>query len=266
MLQRQINQINLQRRVRAFSLSDVNSEPPRHSPSQSPISPLVKSQKSVTIVSPSPTELGARRTNEAKQFSVVQIPATDNQPEKPRREPYVRAHSTTNNPFASDTQSTNSDDDSTASGSNSQVSSSTATTAEESESVKIVTATSPNRKVSAVSIGHWTDSPRRAGGSRKVSAVSAVSERSTESLASSSRKSSTSQNSSDKPRVSIDSYKPLMEANIEKPSENPFERYKANMQMANDSEDSLTDVKVEATPGKRKFSTKLGAGPRESFS
>lgn len=46
--------------------------------------------------------------------------------------------------------------------------------------------------------------------------------------ASGSRKSSTSAKS-DKPRVSIESYKPLLELRIEKPATNPFEQYKATV-------------------------------------
>lgn len=126
-----------------------------------------------------------------------------------------------------------------------------------------------SRKVSAVSIGHWTDS--RKPGSRKVSTVS---QQSTDS-ASRSRKSSTNKSPGDKPRVSIDSYKPLMEVKIEKPSENPFERYKASVQISMNDGDSLTEVKVDSpesgrtsgdvsSEARRKISTKLGQDPRES--
>lgn len=84
-----------------------------------------------------------------------------------------------------------------------------------------------SRKASVIS----EKSTGSSGGEKSVEKkISAIYERSVElGSTSGSRKSSTSKSGSDKPRVSIDSYKPLIELKIEKPATNPFEKYKATV-------------------------------------
>ncbi|XP_063986413.1 open rectifier potassium channel protein 1 [Diachasmimorpha longicaudata] len=311
MLQRQINQLQLQKRVRAFSLSDVNTEGMKTGEKNIAISPLalepsVKTnagkgltQKTVTIVSPSREDKG--KTSDSKQG----------------RPKFLRAISASSNPFTSaimnpffdrDDKDRKKKDSGTGEESNEgrkTVSEAlrevkTVTTApaeaevqdsrvelgqtvsrgqdelevpqdeacpEERGSEKLGAAdgdsrTDKTRKFSVVSMSSWGEGKK---GDRKVSTVS---EHSTGESSSSSRKTSSGRSPGDKPRISIDSYKPLLEVRIDKPSENVFERYqRASMQSSSDG-DSLQEVKVVAAKGREESKVSLGRdkGPAESTS
>lgn len=89
MLQRQITQMNLRRRVRAFSLSDVNSDKPeKTTPPLSPLAmdntkiidvskPISPSQKTVTIMSPA--EMSVIPKNEHQDSTVIFSDTRDEQ-------------------------------------------------------------------------------------------------------------------------------------------------------------------------------------------
>ncbi|XP_043285975.1 open rectifier potassium channel protein 1 [Venturia canescens] len=311
MLQRQINQIHLQSRVRAFSLSDVNTEGSRgeKSPTPPPISPLVdgvrilggtkdqsskSSQKTVTIVSPRSEEMLAPKSDGSMlNSSDSDSPSSETHSDEKRTSrsgaPILGAISANNDPFAffdddaSPAVATNafvfkskpgtsgapddlnsrtiyqalqsvksietgprSSDDSCAT--DKTIGSGGFETPSKKQSISSCsTATtdtkSTSRRASPISIGAWTESRRN--DDRKNSNVSQPG--GFESVASSSRKSSTNKNANDKPRVSIDSYKPLMEVKIEKPSEDPFERYRATMKLASVDNESLIEVKTHST-------------------
>ncbi|XP_012278236.1 open rectifier potassium channel protein 1 [Orussus abietinus] len=97
------------------------------------------------------------------------------------------------------------------------------------------------RKTS-VSVEPWSESQRSSA--RKTSMGSQLS--SSAGSAASSRKSSTIRTPNDKPRVSIDCYKPLVEVKIEKPAVNPFEQYRASMAVGLENRGLLAEVKVES--------------------
>lgn len=326
MLQRQINQMNLQKRVRAFSLSDVNTEASRRDKNPTPppaISPLVdgirilggkdqsskSSQKTVTIVSPRSEEMLVPKANESLQNSSGpgSSKSSKESEEKKTSRSAAAASSTTitipdnddplaffdddvgptigTNPFDFEAERgtrgvlsvdpnsrtifgalqnvksieagprnsrRDSIDATDGSPGNIRGTEKTRFTGSETPTKKqsissCSTATtdtkSTSRRVSPVSIGAWTESRRNED--RKISNVSQPS--ASESLASCSRKSSTHKNPNEKPRVSIDSYKPLVEVKIEKPTQNPFERYRATMKLASVDDDSLTEVKIHST-------------------
>ncbi|XP_015125527.1 open rectifier potassium channel protein 1 [Diachasma alloeum] len=307
MLQRQINQLHLQKRVRAFSLSDVNTEGMKSGEKSIAISPLAlepsvktnpgkgSTQKTVTIVSPS--REGRGKTSDVKQG----------------RPGFLRAISASSNPFTSgvtnpffdgDERDKKRGDLGAEEESNDQrtvfealrdvktIGTAPAEAEARASSVELVETvsrredelgvhqdeahpeeiggenvgaterddrTDKTRKISVVSIGSWGEAKR---GGRKVSTVS---EHSTGESSSSSRKTSSGRSPGDKPRVSIDSYKPLLEVKIDKPSENVFERYqRASMQSSSDG-DSLQEVKVVGAK-ESKVSLERDKGPAESTS
>ncbi|XP_074101515.1 open rectifier K[+] channel 1 [Cotesia typhae] len=90
-------------------------------------------------------------------------------------------------------------------------------------------------------IGNWSDVRR------KVSTVSECSSR---------ESSYEGRKNSDKPRVSVDSYKPLIDDKIDRPAEDPFLRYSRASRQINDNSGS-DSMKI-------KVSTGLGDSPRES--
>ncbi|KAH0535692.1 hypothetical protein KQX54_018257 [Cotesia glomerata] len=92
-------------------------------------------------------------------------------------------------------------------------------------------------------IGNWSDVRR------KVSTVSECSSR---------ESSYDGRKNSDKPRVSVDSYKPLVDDKIDRPDEDPFLRYSRASRQREESEPSGSDS------GKIKIPTGLGDSPRES--
>ncbi|XP_008553925.1 open rectifier potassium channel protein 1 [Microplitis demolitor] len=324
-LQRQLNQ----RRVRAFSLSDVNSDRSQtatdrnNSISPLALDPAVKTttfgprdpsnkfstQKTVTIVSPSHENRG--KTTDSKQSSA------------PTRRPFLRALSALNNPFSNsqvesrttytnpfvidmespelaatseDLQSRNVSqglmevkniktvpltrdltDGSTSSDptivvipgndnnkinddkidrENASACATTGTGTGIKSDSKFVSGIMDNisREIDSIhisnpSISNWTDVRRDVG--RKVSTVSECSSRDS---------SSESIKNSDKPRVSIDSYKSLIDDKIDRPSEDPFLRYSKASKQLNDNLRDESSSSHEQT----KVPTGLGDSPRES--
>lgn len=304
-LQRQLN-----RRVRAFSLSDVNTDGAQSNDRSNSISPLALDpavrtttfgprdptnkfsvQKTVTIVSPNQGQVNQTggKTNDAKQ-----------------RRPFLRALSALNNPFAGNTVESKTtytnpfviDLDSPELGASDALSGRNVSQGlmevkniktapltrdfkqefngsdpvvvlvpeDDDEKVegkgkmdiesdidcKSVSGRRDNisREIDAVKmeagssnspIGNWSDVRR------KVSTVSECSSR---------ESSYEGRKNSDKPRVSVDSYKPLIDDKIDRPAEDPFLRYsRASRQINDDSSSDSMKIKVP---------TGLGDSPRES--
>ncbi|XP_011315332.1 open rectifier potassium channel protein 1 [Fopius arisanus] len=289
LLQRQINHLKVQKRARAFSLSDVNTEGARTPEKSLAISPLAlepsvktnagkSNQKTVTIVSPSQED----KKSEVKTRMRI---------------PFLRAISVSSNPFISgvtnpifDEREKNgiftsgggekdSRDQRTISDTPRHFNPSSpeapapgvelleqipgaghepeeipgaSTTAKNMGTTERDHRTDKTRKISVVAIGTWGDVK---GGDRKVSTVSENS-----SGESTSSRTFSGQSPGDKPRVSIDSYKPLLEVKIDKPSENVFERYqRASMQSSSDG-DSLQEVRVDGVRGREESKVSLGVG------
>lgn len=299
MLQKQINQMNVQKRVRAFSLSDVNAENFKSSSKNLGISPLAlnadvktfgrskdpnKHLKTVTIVSPS------LENREKLQISNT-IQKTDFMSEEKPSVSIHRMISTSCNPFAvrdlkavpknpfidienqkynvlGGKEKFSSDDKQTVFGvlkegktttivptmtqacepilqdrtvnnddfrrqDKSELSSNPGKSKllkEELDDNRTVSrefsskeSTDESTKVSDVLIGHLTD-PKRSINEKESASTDCSSL--TELSVATSEKSSSVRSLSDKARVSIDFYKPLLEIKIDNLEENPFERYK----------------------------------------
>ncbi|XP_066597403.1 open rectifier potassium channel protein 1-like [Prorops nasuta] len=291
MLQRQIGQMSIQRRVRAFSLSDVEADTREKDRGISPLAldnsktinsggrestkALTSGQKTVTIASPEREILKPADVQSNVNNSVEQNDGWTNIPTNPFSNSFVdssdkvipeaAATAIDSSSKETDGRIKNLDDqsgysdgcvkinisdtkDSTCASQNLD------STGEFKDSLLPLSDKSverprqgeseeKQRKVSAVSIGTWADSQR----SRKVSTISQQSQNSA-----SSRKSSTAKSPNDKPRVSIDSYKPLIEIKVEKPSVNPFEQYKATMSADKPEDTNLSDIKTDRSLPRRK--------------
>lgn len=338
MLQRQINQLNLQRRVRAFSLSDVNSsDSVKNSDKMSTVSPLALdpalkttmvslkdssnknfNQKTVTIVSPNKddresfdikyTEQMNNSPSLGRAKSLFNNPFTSTDINSPSTNPFVISmspqydnsmmNSSTCEYFANDndgetgdrtvfqvlnevknikTSPTTTGESSSICHENETLSDAMIGSDERSimlgvSSQKVLSNTSDlsdkSRRNSIVLLDNQTDKNVLSG--RKVSTVSEVSS-SDESLGRGGRV-NLPQSSNEKPRVSIDSYKSILGMKIDKPNENPFERYsRVSMQQSTSDVDTLSKIQQETGGLSAKseveiISMDVDEGPRESTS
>ncbi|EZA62014.1 Open rectifier potassium channel protein [Ooceraea biroi] len=230
MLQRQISQMNLRRRARAFSLSDVHSD--RREKTAAPLSPLAMdnnvkfvdktNQKTVTIVSPA-EEMTAK--NELQNFAV--------NPASLRYEPaspsFVPIYEPVYKPTSPEGKLT--------------------------FEQKLINLNDVNRPVQRatqetnVDVTEASFKIEKSESDTHTCVIDNLDE-------SPEAKSSTTSGSSlglrrGKPSVPIDPYKTPLQATIEKPAINPFEQYRAMTRSGQKEDADLKEVKVEKPREKR---------------
>ncbi|XP_014474532.1 PREDICTED: open rectifier potassium channel protein 1 [Dinoponera quadriceps] len=275
-LQRQLGQMNLQRRVRAFSLSDVNSS--RREKSPTPVSPLAidnsnksqlanklvdvsrVNQKTVTIMSPA-EELSMTSKSEPRSTAIPPAPAASREEQVSSWRSRENAASSVN-PFASGIS-----DESKQTAATSRVDGGRRC---QEDGTRYGTTSSGDRSV----LGDLNDRPlgrtvqtgvRKTNVDVKAKVPSLGTEKQSDACVTdhsreprdnpSNATSSTSARPDSrwqKPSVSINFYKPSRQVVIEKPAVDPFEQYRAMTRKSSRKEDAdLEEVKVECSHAKR---------------
>jgi len=260
MLQRQISQMNLRRRVRAFSLSDVYSDKREKS---TPFSPLamdntIKSidkmnRKTVTIVSPA-TMKEISMKNELQNFAVTSAKNEQTSPRKDQKDAILSI-----NPFISEI----SNEPSIALNQSAISSIQDGRTLLRDRNYMSIYEPVSERKMmfeqKLINLNNVNKPVQREMQETNVDITEAslkIQKRKNNTQTcvinnlSQEAKSSTNNASSlelrrEKPSVSIDSYKPPLQVTIEKPAINPFEQYKAMTRSDQKEDTNLKEIKIE---------------------
>lgn len=268
MLQRQITQMNLRRRSRAFSLSDVYSD--KREKTTPPLSPLAmdstktidvskpssSSQKTVTILSPAEEVMTAK--NELQQSAVVASGSRDTQIAPWRDQEGVISSI---NPFVFGIPS----EPPAALNESMILSMQRDGTYPQEDSIPVYQPVYKSSSVFEQKLMKLNDELGRTLQKGMQETNVDVKEDSREmekkqdgthmcvidNLGASTSSGSISESRKGKPSVLIDSYKPPLQATIEKPTINPFEQYRAMTRAARKEEDAdLKEIKIEK-PGEK---------------
>ncbi|KAK2587466.1 hypothetical protein KPH14_003171 [Odynerus spinipes] len=280
MLQRQIGRMSVRRRVRAFSLSDVQTEKSEKSSGLSPlatddngkpVTSIVSSgrpsassvQKTVTIVPPTKDEERVLRSNNSESTSLdassLPSPTSETKP----------LQDTPTNPFTSPFTVTSLPESpgKTNTGDGFQFrelqtegistpSNTLKTSSEHSDTIKLadIESLKVTEEIREKSILNDNSTSSKESIMKKDELkLLPIKENLQDSLKpisrndgfSDNRQFSTTKSCNEKPRISIDSYKPSVDVKIEKPSVNPFLQYQATTSGTQHSNINLTEVKVE---------------------
>lgn len=264
MLQRQINQMNLRRRVRAFSLSDVYSN--IREKSTNPISPLAMdttnkfvdvsklsnlNQKTVTIVSPA-EEMNMISKNELKDSMIALENSRDEQtswrnqenvpssikssPLKVSDEPSVALNKSKVSNILEDERYSQ--------GNNNFTSVYQPIYKSRSADKKLINDTldkTVQKEMQKMNVDIKDTSLKM----EKQNDMCIIDNLDEPQEARFSRSSENFPESSKKPSVSINFYKPLVQTTIEKPTIDPFERYRVLTRSGRTKDEDLTEIKIE---------------------
>lgn len=234
MLQRQIGQMHLRRRARAFSLSDVHSD--RRERSTVPLSPLAvdnsnkfadrtsnSNQKTVTIMSPEEEERRMTLKDEHQQHSAAAAGSRDKQTSLRRDQ--ESAASNTQKPTSSAFEQKLIDFNDALS--------------------KIVQSGMQETNVDVKETPLKTEKR-----DTHVCVIDNLSETTAKPFSSNSG--SSFKLEKEKPSVPIDFYKPQLQVTIEKPAINPFEQYRAMTRSVRKDDADLEEVKIDKLREKEK--------------
>ncbi|XP_015172732.1 PREDICTED: open rectifier potassium channel protein 1 isoform X2 [Polistes dominula] len=273
MLQRQIGRMSVHRRVRAFSLSDVQADKSDKSTGLSPlaiddngkpVTSIISSikpsasavQKTVTIVSPTKDEVLRSNSNETTSNPFIPSFATSETPD--------------NNSIADNFPFRNVQNDAI----NTNI---VLNTLQATSECEMIQSNNNERSVENINnsdkgMGEKLIFPNDSVGSKEIlndelalskdnvvlSNIKDNSENDTKSMIRC--------NTNEKPRISIHSYKNSLDVKIEKPSVNPFLQYQATTSGSQRGNSNLTDVKVEKTNETEQFvQRKLSAEARKKW-
>jgi hypothetical protein len=262
MLQRQISQMNLRRRVRAFSLSDVYSDKREKS---TPFSPLVMgnaiksidkmNQKTVTIISPE-TMKEVSMKNELQNFAVTSVRNEQTSPWKDQKDATLSINPFVSGIFNEPSVALNQTRTSSIQDGKSLLKDQSFISVYEPVSErkmifeqKLINLNNVNKPVQRemqetnVDITEASLKIQKRKNNTQTYMINNLHQ-------SQEAKSSTSNASSlelrrEKPSVSIDPYKPPLQVTIEKPAINPFEQYKAMTRSDQKEDANLKEVKIE---------------------
>lgn len=267
-LQRQLGQMNLQRRVRAFSLSDVNTSKREKSPA--PLSPLAMdntnkfvdisrvNQKTVTIMSPAKeinmkSELQSAGVSASTVSREEQVSWNNRENVTSSVNPFVLGLSDKSLAASNETVISRADsgrrcqgdrdyDDSTSSNEN---------ILQRLVNVNDTLGRTVQTRIQKTNVDVKAEVPLA---TKKQSSVSAcIVDNLNESRDSSDVTFSTSDCSRlkrEKPSVSIDFYKPSRQVIIERPAVNPFEQYRAMTRSDQKEDMDLKEIKIECPRAK----------------
>lgn len=255
MLQRQIGKMSVNRRVRAFSLSDVQTDKSEKSIGLSPlatddngkpVTSIVTSgrpsatsiQKTVTIVSPTKDEDVLLFSN--NDTSLNPSPPSPVSESKPLQE-------ISTNPFISSFTTTSLPDTPTSTIADNSFQFKDIQTDGVSKPTDTLTSSlehSDTTKETGVETHKVTEEDREKSITKKDELKSLPVKNSSQDSSKSISNSAT-KTSNEKPKVFIDSYKPLVDVTIEKPSVNPFLQYQATTSGIQQGNVNLTEVKIE---------------------
>ncbi|KAI4494408.1 hypothetical protein M0802_008900 [Mischocyttarus mexicanus] len=294
MLQRQIGRMSVRRRVRAFSLSDVQADKSDKSTSPSPlaiddngkpVTSIVSSikpsasavQKTVTIVSPTKDEVLRSSSNESTSidtrssvkttsnpfipsFATSEIPAKDSTadhfPFKKVQNDAINSNIVLNTLQATSEYEVDYNDD----------------TSKRDKSKN--NERSVENIIHSEGMGEKLIFPKNSVASKGIlndeltlskDVLSNIKENS-ENDTKSTIRFTPIKSPNEKPRISIDSYKTSLDVKIEKPSVNPFLQYQATTSCSQHGNTNLTDVKVEKPNETEQFvQRKLSAEARKPW-
>lgn len=274
MLQRQITQMNLRRRVRAFSLSDVY--PDKREKTTPPLSPLAidntktidvskpsnSSQKTVTIMSPA-EEMNMTRKNELQDSTVVSsdsrdeqtIPWKDQEGVLPSINPFVFGSGSKEPPTALNESMILSmhRDGIYPQGDSVSIYEPVYKPSSSVFEQKLVKLNDElgrtlQRGMQETNVD-FKEVPLKMEKKQDDTHIYVIDNLGKPQEAKSSM-SSSSESKKGKPSVLIDSYKPPLQVTIEKPTINPFEQYRAMTRAQKEEDTDLKEVKVEK-PGEK---------------
>lgn len=257
-LQRQLGQINLQRRVRAFSLSDVNSS--RREKSPAPVSPLAMdnssknlanrfvdvsrvNQKTVTIMSPA-EEMGMTSKNELRGPAVPAPAATS-------VNPFVWGFSDKSSAALNEAAISRVEDrrQGKANYDNPTFSDEDSVLAQRFVNLNDTLSRTVQTGMQETNVDVKAEVPL--GTEKRNDAIKCLGDNLNEPHDPVNVTCSTSCSKKEKPNVSIDFYKSSRQVIIEKPAVNPFEQYRAMTKSDRKEDMDLKEVKVEYPRVKR---------------
>nr|XP_050848064.1 open rectifier potassium channel protein 1 isoform X1 [Vespula vulgaris]XP_050848065.1 open rectifier potassium channel protein 1 isoform X1 [Vespula vulgaris]XP_050848066.1 open rectifier potassium channel protein 1 isoform X1 [Vespula vulgaris]XP_050848067.1 open rectifier potassium channel protein 1 isoform X1 [Vespula vulgaris]XP_050848069.1 open rectifier potassium channel protein 1 isoform X1 [Vespula vulgaris] len=279
MLQRQIGRMSVHRRVRAFSLSDVQADKSEKSTGLSPlaiddngkpVTSIVSSskpnvsavQKTVTIVSPTKNEVLRSDSNESTSVDTRSLVNTSSNP-------FVSSFVTSETPGNSDTTDNLRFKDVQGDEASSNIALSTLQKASEHEinyndtSKQATNSENNERNVENMEVAkeiteklifHNDPASSKEIFNDKLTSSKDVSSDIKDSSKNSSKSTidSTIKSSNEKPRIFIDFYKTSLDVKIEKPSVNPFLQYQATTSASQYGNTNLTEIKGEKRNEARK--------------
>ncbi|XP_032673639.1 uncharacterized protein LOC116845260 isoform X2 [Odontomachus brunneus] len=270
-LQRQLGQINLQRRVRAFSLSDVNTSKREKSPA--PLSPLAMdntnkfvdisrvNQKTVTIMSPAKeismkNELRSAGVSASAASREEQVSLWNNRENVTSPiNPFVLGLSDKSLAASNETMISRADSGRRCQGNrdhDNSTSSNENILQQRLVNVNDTLGRTVQTRIQEMNVDVKAGAPPATKEQSGVSAciIDNLNE-SQDSLNVTSSTSGCSESKREKPSVSIDFYKPSRQVIIERPAVNPFEQYRAMTRSGQKEDMDLKEIKIESPYAKR---------------